>query len=805
MFINLLKHSFRALKKQKTFVIINVTGLAIGLAASLMIALYIIHELSYDNYHQNKDHIYKLILHGRIGGQELQVTSTAAPIGPTISREFPEVSAFLRLNPWGETIIKKGDIAFTEDHYIEADSSFFDFFSIPLLRGNKQNVLSQPYTVVLSESTALKIFGEEDPIDQMIRIGTSSSMHRVTGIMQDIPANTHFEANMVGSFSSNPRSTDNEWLANSFHTYLILHPQSLPEEVDARFHDLMVRYVGPQIQHSLGISFQEFLAAGNQYGLLLQPLRDIRINPAIEGTMVRATDPRYFWIFGSIGLLILVIASINFMNLSTAQATKRAREVGIKKVSGSTRRMLIWQFILETVILSLLALLIALIIVEATMPLFNQMLDMNLNLSSIRNWQFLAITLSAAAVIGILAGSYPAFYMSSFNPIEVLKSKTPRGRGNISLRSALTVLQFSISIILIIGTLVMHRQIRYMLARDLGFDKENIMVIRRPEALQGQVASFKQELMHLPGVMAVSASTAVPGRNNNTNGYVMRGRPEETFLIQSNWVDYDFLETYGLKLSQGRFFDRKMLTDHDACLLNEIAINNFNIDKPFEARLQDGNPDDKRTLAVIGVVNDFHYESLRHEIRPYILRFREDDVQWGYISIRLEAGISPSTIQAIERVWSSFAATDPMLFFFMDQDVQRQYIQERQNASMSVTFTILAIIIATLGLYGLMSFAVGQRIKEIGVRKTFGASVSDIWLMICREIFILVVIANLIAWPVVYWVAGNWLANYHYRISLSPGDFLAGFAIAAIIALITISYRTIRTAMMNPSVSLRYE
>ncbi|MFO7977977.1 MAG: ABC transporter permease [Bacteroidales bacterium] len=806
MFSNLLKYSIRALKRQKVYVMINVFGLAIGLAASLMIALFILNELSFDGYHENKDNIYKVILQARLSGQEIKVTSTAPPIGPNMRDEFPEVQEFLRMNAWGETIIKKDDIFFEEDHFIEADSTFFDFFTIPLIRGNKETALSEPFTVVLSESTARKIFGEEEPINKMLKVGSTTELYRVTGVMQDIPDNTHFKANMIGSFISNPRSSELEWLSNSFHTYVMLHPQATAQQVNDRFQDLVIRKVSPEIRQYMGISFDEFLSQGNKYNLFLQPLSQIKVDPTIEGTLVRASDPKYFWIFGGIGMLILVIAAINFMNLSIAQATKRAREVGIKKVSGSSRNLLVGQFLLETIILSILAMIIAMMIVEVAMPWFNQMLDLNLDLQNLRTWYFFPALIIFVIFIGMLAGSYPAFYMSSFNPNEVLKGKTTHSRKHLSLRSGLTILQFSISIILIVSTLLMHRQIRYMLNKDLGFDQEQVLVIRRAEVLGPQVQSFKEELLQQPGIVSVSASTSVPGHTNNNNGYMMRGRPEETFLMQTNWVDYDYLKTYGIELAQGRSFDPEMLTDQQGCLINERAVTNFSIENPFETVIIRGDANEASNLRpVIGVVKDFHFESLRQQITPCIMHFKDSTQNWGYISVRLSPGNPQETISGIEQTWGSFTAKDPLLYFFLDQDLQQLYVQERQNASMSVTFTILAIIIASLGLYGLMAFTVAQRTREIGVRKTFGASATDIWLMISKEIFALIGLATLIAWPIVYWVGSNWLSNYHYRTSMSFSDFLAGLVIASIIAIITISYRIVKTARMNPSISLRYE
>lgn len=807
MFRNQFKYSFRAFKRQKAYVLINVSGLAIGLACALIIILFVGYELSYDQYNEKKDRIYKVILHGKLGGQDLQVTSTASVIGPTMRNEFPEVEEFLRINGWGETVLNYGDRHFTEKNFIQADSTFFEFFSVPLIRGNARQVLNEPHTLVLSESTAAKIFGNEDPINQMIRVENDTTPYRVTGIMQDLPGNTHFDANAIGSFMTNPRSKDDRWLSNSFDTYVMLHNNANPRDAEARIDPMIEKYVGPDIQKFFGISMKEFLEMGNQYSMYLLPLSDIHLATHIEHDLKAANDPRYLWIFGSIAILILVIASINFMNLSTAQATKRAKEVGIKKVSGSTRGLLIRQFMLETILLSLIALVITIVITEVSLPWFNELLGLHLTVGYFSHWYVIPGLLIGTITIGALAGSYPAFYLSSFNPYKVLKGITAGSRGKNRLKSVLVVLQFTISIILIIGTMIMHRQLDYMMDKDLGFDKEHVFVIRRAGGLGNKVAGFKEEVRVIPGVLNISSSTAVPGHNNNNNGYLIKGRPEESYLMFTNWVDYDYFETYGIKLADGRFFDQSFKTDPEACVINENVVKSFTLDDPLTTRflLPDDESDEVQVLPVIGVATDFHHESLKSGIAPYVFRFKGEDMNWGYISIKLSPSASSATLDQIEETWKSFSNNTPMQSFFMDKDFMRLYREERQNAQLAVLFAILGIFIASLGLFGLTSFTIAQRTKEIGVRKTFGASINSIWYLIAKEIMMLVGVATVIAWPLSYWVADNWLQNYHYRINLRPTDFILGFVIALGVALITVTHHTLKTAWVTPSESLRYE
>ncbi|MFO7873533.1 MAG: FtsX-like permease family protein [Bacteroidales bacterium] len=803
---HLIKFSIRALRRQGGYVALNVLGLAIGIACTLAIALFITHELSYDQYHEDKDRIYRVGLHGIFSGTEIRGAWTPAPMGEAMVNDMPEVESFLRMYDWDETVIHVDDQYFIEQDFVEADSTFFDFFSIPLIAGDKETALTEPHSVVLSASAASRLFGDENPLDQMVRIGSGTTLYQITGVMEDVPETTHFRAGMVGSFTTNSRSEETYWTSNSFYTYIKLYPDADPEKVIEGFDDMILKYVGPEIRQMLGISPEEFISQGNMYNYFLQPLPAIHLDPSVDHGHKSSNDPRYLWIFGAVGLLILVIASINFMNLSTAQATKRAKEVGVKKVIGSSRKMLVWQFISETVILSLLALVVAVLILEWALPYFNNMLSLQLSLNYFSNWYSIPGMFLLALLVGLFAGSYPAFYLSAFDPNTVLKGKTAGSKQSTRLRKMLTVMQFVISIVLISGSLVMYKQLNFMLNKDLGFDRENMLVIRHAHVLGDQVDTFKNELEGVSGVVSVSASTAIPGRPNNNNGYMFRGRDEESFLMQTTWADYDFLETYGIGLANGRFFDPSMHTNKEACIINERAVNNYNLNDPLTTQviIPEG-PDERIVKSVIGVTRDYHFESLRNDIAPAIIRFKDEDRNWGYISIRFEPDNVNNVLKETERLWASFASDEPMLHFFLDEDLNRFYHEEEQNALLSVVFTVIAIIIASLGLYGLTAFSLQQRTREIGIRKTFGATVSDIWYLVCKDIMVLLGIATIIAWPLLYWVASNWLQNYPYRISLHVGDFLIGFIVAVLIALFTISYRVLRTASVNPSMSLRYE
>jgi putative ABC transport system permease protein len=805
MLRNLFKHSIRSFKRQRAYIIINILGLSIGIACSLLIALYVINEASYDRFNVKKDRIHRLVLNGKIGGQEIVGAYTPAAMGPTMAKEFPEIENYLRMNGHGPTILEYEKQTFTEDDMIEADSTFFEFFSIPVLKGDPENLLNAPRKVILSESTAKKIFGNENPIDKTIKVGSDTARFTVTGVYADIPGNSHFKANLISSFMTNPRSKSPVWMSNSFSTYLLLKPNASITTVDSKIPDLLIKYVGPEVEKYMGISISEFESQGNRYKFFTQKLTDIHLDPEIRQQFKEPIDPKYLKIFGSIAVLIILIAAINFMNLSTAQASRRAKEVGIKKIGGSTRGMLITQFLSESFILSFISLILALVVIKVSLPYFNDLLGSTLELNLLKNWITIPALLIFTLFVGFLAGSYPALFLSSFNPYEVLKGSVKNSMKNGRLRQVLVVFQFAVSILLIVGTMIMYRQINYMLNKDVGFNKEQLIVINRAEALRTKMKSFKEAVKEIPGVINIASSTAVPGRNNNNNGYMMEGRKDETFLMCTNWVDYNYLETYGMTLVSGRSFNESFTSDKDVCLVNETAIKNYGITELEKTRFIEPRQDTARYLPVIGVVKNFNFESLRNPIEPYIFKFQDKNMEWGYISVRIAASDYSRTINKIENTWKEFTENSPLQYYFVDEDFGKMYIQEKQNAQMAVIFSILAIFIAALGLFGLTSFTVEQRTKEIGVRKAMGSSIAGIYSVISGEIIVLVSISALLAWPIIYYIAGNWLENFYYRINLGVFTFVAGLAIALGIAVITISYRILKAAGVNPAQSLKYE
>jgi putative ABC transport system permease protein len=519
-----------------------------------------------------------------------------------------------------------------------------------------------------------------------------------------------------------------------------------------------------------------------------------------------AGDPKFLRIMGSLAILIVLIAAINFMNLSTAQAARRAKEVGIKKICGSSRRMLIIQFLAESFILSFISLVFGLIFIIVTLAYFNRLLGTEISLNLFSSWYGIPFLFLFTVVVGILAGGYPAFFLSSFNPYEVLKGKVKSSVQNGRLRKILVVFQFSVSIIMITGTIIMYRQIKFMLNKDLGFNKERIIAISNAGTLGTRVMPFKETVNNIPGVISIVSSSAVPGRNNNSRRYKLEGGGDKNIILETNFIDYGYLDTYGFKVISGRTFDESFLSDRGACLVNESAVREFGLKDLEATRFMYGRtPGDQNYLKVIGVVKDFHFKPLHSQIGPYMFRLNSGDTPGEFLSVKLSEGNYSKTISAIKNQWKDFTGNKPMHYYFIDDKIEEKYSAEKQNARIAVTFSILAILIASLGLFGLTSFSVEQRIKEIGVRKAMGSSVSGVYIVISKEVIILISVSALIAFPVVYYVAVKWLESFYYKLSPGVFSFAAGFMIAFGIAILTISYRIIRAARVNPAQSLKYE
>jgi putative ABC transport system permease protein len=805
---NNFKLALRHMWKHKSHVIINTLGLATGIAFFILIGLFVIHELSYDKFNEKKDRIYRLILDGKIGEQEILGSFTPAPMAAAFKEEIPEIVEAVRMDYWGEAVIRYEDKTFIEDHFALADSTFFNIFSVPLIKGNPQQALNAPHKVVITESTAEKYFGNEDPIGKMLLVGTDTTHYSITGICKDVPENSHFEFNMLGSFLTHWVAKNEIWLNNSIATYVLLTEGARAKDVEEKIKPVLLKHIGPELQKYMGVNPEDFVAAGGRYGILLQPLSDIHLNPAVQTQFKQPNDRKYVYIFALVAIAILIIAIINYMNLSTAQSAGRAHEVGLKKVVGSGKYELVWQFLVESIIFSILSLIIALLLIELLLPYFNNLVQLHLDLDYFDKWYIIPLLLALSLGVGIFSGAYPAFFLSSFRPVAVLSGKLRSGMRSGILRSILVVFQLTVSITLIVATIVIFRQIHYMLNKDLGFNKEQVMVIEQVHALQDKMNVFKKEIENIPGVIACSHSTAVPGHMNNVNGYLIAGRPaENSVILTTAWTDYDHLKTYGIELAEGRFMSEEFSSDSNACVINETAVKNFQLEDPLNTRFFLPSPAGEKmtSLNVVGVVKDFHFTSLHEIIQPYIFLIAGIQQNWGYFSIKMRPENVTQTTSQVEKIWKDFTNDYPIQYFFMDEDFNRQYQEDRRTGSLSLVFGILAIFIASLGLYGLTSFTVEQRTKEIGIRKIQGANISRIVYLMLRESTIMVLIATVIAWALAYLYLTKWLENYQYRITLSPLDFIISLVIVLLISWLTISFWTFKAARTNPAEALRYE
>jgi len=692
MLANFFKTALRNIFRHKTYVIINILGLAVGFACSLLIFLFVIHELSFDKFNDKFDRIYRLYILGKFGETEFQGAWTSAPTAKAFVDEFPEVEATVRMTGWDETLVQVDDHKFIENELALADSGFFDVFTFPMIEGNPKKALCLPNSVVLTRSQAMKYFGEDIAMGQHLRIGNDTVLYTVTGVMKDVPENCHFEFDMLVSFVTHPRANDDFWLSNSFATYVLLKPGTSYKSVEDKLPAMVEKYVGPQVQKVLGLDLKAFMETGNRYGIYMQPLSDVHLNPDIDSSFKDANDRKYIYIFSGVALLILVVAGINYMNLSTARSAKRSREVGLRKVMGSTRGMLIRQFMVESVLLTFISLGMAILFVELLLPVFNNMLQTKLSVGYFSRWYVIPGLIMLALIIGFFSGSYPAWFLASFMPVKVLYGKLKLGLSNARIRSVLVVIQFSISIILILSSVIIYRQLNYMINKDLGFDKEQLMVIRRMEGLQKKIRPFREEIGKIPGVISSANSTTIPGYPNNNNGFQIEGRSaEQNYLMWVNWIDYDYLKTYKIDLADGRSFDREFAADTAMMVINQEALRRFGLPDPFNTRfIQPARDLNERTYhSVIGVVRDFHFQSLRDEIEPCVFMLKREWWDWpGYLTIRLELDNMDQSIELIEKTWRSFTKDQPFQYFFLDQEFEKFYKEERRTARIAIAFSI---------------------------------------------------------------------------------------------------------------------
>ncbi len=816
MWRNFLTVALRNISKNKIFTLINISGLAIGLASSILILLFILKETSFDRFNENRQHIYRLYIDGVMGEQSFRGAWTSMVMAPTFAREIPEIEDYVRFDVYNQCLIWSKDARYMEDHFLFADSTLFDIFSINLVRGDPATALTRPNSILITEEKARLYFGDADPLGLPLSVNSDSNYYYISGVFEALPENSHWFADFIASMETLDWEQNLTWFQNSVFSYVLLQPGADPNKVEQKMADVMSRHIRTELKTILGVSPEEWAEGGNRYGVFLQPLLDIHLQPDIEVGMDSCFRPvhdrLYIRIFGLVALFILVIASINSMNLSIARAASRSREIGIRKAAGSGRGLLIRQFLTESVIVSLIALALALILVELMLPWFNHAMDLNLRMEQVKFGYQLPAVLLMAILLGLLSGIYPSLFLSAFDPVDGIRGGFKGNRRAGLLRSGLVIAQFTISVAIIVGTLIVSNQLRFMLNKDLGYDKKQIVVLKRTYPLRSGVQTFCREIEKIPGVVSASNSTTYLGYNNSTETYQIKGRDAASnYLFATNYVDENFMKTYNFQLADqdGRFFDPAFPTDASAILINKAAVREFGITDPYRTIVLEPTLEgDTNQLRIIGVVEDFHHSSLREPVGPYMLRYKDRDMEWsGVINIRLGVagqGI-PITLSKIKEKWMEMTADAPFQFFFLEDELNSYYKEEQRTGRLSFLFAILSTFIACLGLFGLTLHHTHRRTREIGIRKAMGATIREVVIVVSREVLLLMFISILLAWIAAYFFMQNWLQGFPFNIGFKPWIYMVSAVSALIIALLSVSLLAYRAARRNPARILHYE
>ena len=794
MFKNYFKIAFRNLWRHKIFSFINIMGLAVGMTACFLIYLYVTFELSYDAFNSKADRIYRVVADIKTPTETINAGGPAWAVAPNAKDEFPEVEQFVRVAANDNVLIRKGDIKFQEANSMWADSAFFKIFDFKLLKGDPNTALKDPFSIVFTETAAKKYFGNADPIGKTLLITGDGLPAKVTGVMKDMPENSQIKGDVVLSMSTITEKfnsgLDSQWSNYGSSAYLLLKPGTNAKQLEKKFPAFLERRNGTEMK-----KIQMYPT------LFLEPLRDVYLRSTRDGSKTGNINNVY--IFSIVAIFILFIACINFVNLTTARAVERAKEVGIRKVVGAERKQLTMQFIGESVVLCLIAFILTIILSALLLPLFNQLAGKSISDGIFRHPQYILLLFISSIIIGFIAGAYPALVLSSFKPITVLKGRFSTGTKGIILRKGLVIAQFTISIILIIATIVVYNQMKYMRSQDLGFNKDQMMVIDT----QGDPAktTFKEALSQIPNVKYTAMSSSVPGGGNPGAYSEIENKKGDLQIANLDlyFVDFDYIKQYGIKMVAGRGFSRDFKTDTtQAMVLNEAAVKMFGYASPEQAigkRFKQWGREGK----IIGVMKDFHFRSLQQVIKPLSMRIEPQGC--NLVSVKIAPYNTSATIAAIENKWKQLIPNRPFDYSFLDESFDKQYRSEDRFGRLFLNFAILAIFISCLGLLGLASYSTIQRTKEIGVRKVLGATTSNIVNLLSIDFLKLVLIAFMIAAPIAWFGMYRWLQNFAYRISPGLWAFILAGLLAVLIAFLTVSFQAIKAAITNPVKSLRTE
>jgi putative ABC transport system permease protein len=811
MLKNYILVALRNLWRQRGYTLINIFGLTIGLASTIFILLYVINELTYDRFHEKSDRIHRIWISGSMPATEMRHAVTSPPMAEALLNEYPEVEQAVRIRQSGGRMVRRGDRIFqeTDAEFMFADSTFFDVFSFELLKGDPKTCLTEPRSIVLTEEYARKYFGDEDPIGQTLKIEQDTNLSVITGVMADFPQNSHFHCKMLGSLSTLGNSRSTNWLNHNYHTYVVLKEGTDLAEFESRMRDMLFKYVGPLLEQFLGVSVEQFEESGNSYGYKVQKLTDIHLHSDLQYELEPNGNPLYVYVFLVAAILMLAMAGVNFMNLATARSTTRAREVGLRKVVGGKRRQLVLQFLTESILLSLLALVLAVVLVYLFLPAYNNMIQLRLHFDIFQESWIIPLLVLFAIFVGVAAGSYPALILASFKPAAVFSSERSSARKGF-LRSMLIVLQFTVTIVILIGAIVVNRQLNYMQNKDAGFDKENILLVHRSDVLEGSIDAFKEQLTQHSNIISAANATSIPTRSYSDNAHWLEEWDwSEIFTLASSRVSYDLDEAMGLEMVSGRFFSRDMPSDSFAVVINEATVRALGLEDPLNTRFKepDNNGQEVTFKKVIGVVRDFHYASMQSEIAPMIMHFMPGNFE-GYITIRIGEGSRTEILALVERTWNEFTNDAPFLYSWMDEEFDSLFTTERRTSQILIVFSILSIFITCLGLLGLISYTTTQRTREIGIRKIMGASVQIVMRLLSREVVNLLIISGLISIPAYFGVRA-WLQKFAYHINFQAGIFFMVLVLVSflvlVLALLTVSYHSYRAATANPAESIRDE
>jgi putative ABC transport system permease protein len=803
-----LKTAVRNFSRHKFISFVNVFGLAVGLASCLLIVLYVLHELSYDKYNERPESIYRVTRIFRSPESDavsLHLGTVAPPVGPLLKHEFPQVQQMTQLLGTSNLSFRYGEKIFSERDAYFADENLFNIFRVKVLKGNARTALSEPFSIMLSEEIAEKYFGTEDPLNKVIRLDSRRDF-KVSGVYASFPANAHFHPSALLSFKTlndpDIYGADNlrtNWGNNSFFTYLRLSPGTDAKQLEKRF---------PAFLDKVFVEPGSTVKPSTWTSLTLQKLTDIHLYSHLDSEAEENGDIKRVYIFSAIAFFILLIACINYMNLATARSSLRAKEIGVRKVVGAERREIIYQFLSESVFISLLGMAAAVLLAMLCLPLLNNASGIRLSFEALGHPVWIAALVGVPVIVGILSGIYPSLYMSSFVPARVLKGLFNAGGSVVSLRKVLVTIQFSISIILLIATIVVFRQLSYMQNKPLGFNKEHIITVPYTDALNERFDGFRTALLSNPFIKNVTRSSRIPsGRLLDANGSsIDKGdslRPTNAD-IKYVAVDENFISTYGIDVREGRMFSRAFGLDTSAFMINEAAVKVLGLSSNRDAigkNFRYGENSGK----IIGVINDFNFESLTQKIVPLVLLFPKSEGNYGRISLKIDGRQTTAAIAQLERTWKQFLPETAFEYTFMDENFDRLYVAQQRQGTIFSIFSTIAIFIACLGLFGLSSFTISQRIKEIGIRKVLGANVQTIVYLLSKEFMTLVLIAALIAFPIAWYAMNNWLDDFAYRTHISWWIFACAATLAAIIALGTIAVLTFKAAISNPIKSLRSE